>query len=290
MISNIAAADERYLTITADQTLDFLYIDEVRQLLIPNGGDVSTVDNVLLPPTSRLVAVQAMNLFSPACSGILASATDDYFITNSEWKCSNNSNNNWFRLDFDDSHWPNAMAYRRDRPGCTDVDDISENAEWIWSNNPSFDIFIFCRGYIKRNLTFTAYQTLLSIFINGIQQSIQNGGNVSAVDIILITSTDALVAVQAINLANVECSGILASATDDYLLTSSEWKCSADSQNNWFDLNFDDSLWSNAVVYDRSSCFNAPDLISENAQWIWTNNPIVAYCRGYINSFKQSSL
>ena len=97
----------------------------------------------------------------------------------------------------------------------------------------------------------------------------------------------------AIYLAQV-VAGVLASTTNDYLHTSSAWKCTKQSYSNWMQTNFDDysspNAWPIAVdehLNDASDIHGALPPISPAAAWIWTQNyasttiDTPVYCRGY---------
>lgn len=96
------------------------------------------------------------------------------------------------------------------------------------------------------------------------------------------------------------CPGLLASVTNDFLVTDGSWRCVGPSSYTagWNTLGFDDSQWMDTYVIGRNGNVTSPELcaglagvpsISANAHWIWTtsisdgapyDSPI--YCRGYL--------
>lgn len=127
-------------------------------------GNWSTADNLIFADNSRLIAVSGGE-FTMACPGILASVTNDFLVTNGNWKCSGPpSIAGWNTLGFDDSQWaaayvigPNGNVISPELcAGLAGVPSISANAYWIWtasiSDGAPFDSPIYCRGYLRKDI------------------------------------------------------------------------------------------------------------------------------------------
>ena len=137
-----------------------LYVDGVPHSLL-HGNNVSAVDEILLPPYGRLIAVTAIDTTS-TCAGILASVTGDYLVTDASWKCHTDSSPQWYTLGFNDLNWMNAYVIGPNNnvtwpPECSilnEVSSISQNASWIWTpsivNTPYYDDIIYCRAYLRK--------------------------------------------------------------------------------------------------------------------------------------------
>src|SRR6218665_2639021 len=143
----------------------------------------------------------------------------------------------------------------------------------------------------NETLVITAYERLMELFIDGQQQWLTNAGIWNLPDYIQLQPTNRLIAVEAANLGDPLCGGVLASVYDGSLLTDNEWKCSPFAQQNWEILGFDDSSWPNAVEYGSNGNHSNCDQqllvgnISSSSKWIWTAGlevDFVAYCRGYL--------
>ena len=142
----------------------------------------------------------------------------------------------------------------------------------------------------NETLVITAYEQLLGLYIDGQQQSLTNGDIWNLSDYIHLQPNNRLIAVEASNLGDPLCRGILASVYDGSLLTNSKWKCTLNIEANWTALGFNDSSWPNAVEYGRNGnhryCNQDQTIgnISSNSKWIWTSNAgyVVVFCRGYL--------
>lgn len=153
-----------------------------------------------------------------------------------------------------------------------------------------FNSCVFCS---ERWLNITAKEAF-NLYVDGEFVLAENSRNVSAVDSKPLTPVNRLVAVQGINIA-AGCPGIVASVTDDFLLTNSTWKCSDVSGGpDWAQLGFDDSSWPSAHQIQKNDGLSSPCVpalpniptISSNAWWIWIADTLleVVYCRGYLGT------
>ncbi len=65
-------------------------------------------------------------------------------VSNTQWKCTNQTEENWNTIDFDDSHWLPPMQVGHDVPiiGC--------NAMNIWSQNCTTEEYFYCRFTVRK--------------------------------------------------------------------------------------------------------------------------------------------
>lgn len=82
--------------------------------------------------------------------------------------------------------------------------------------------------------------------------------------------------------------GIIASSTDDSIVTDSTWKCTNVEEDGWMDIDYNDAAWPTAVpveekdlkMYDRDKKFGS------RAKHIWTAKKTdsydqTVYCRAF---------
>lgn len=285
------------LRLTGDRGLVLLYVDSVSYELDPDTSmDWQNPVYVRIPPTSRLIAVRGLDAVTENCSGIMASIGED-FVTNAiEWKCSSDNPDDWFTLGFNDSSWQRAVEYDKNEPPMThcphrtQVSDISANAYWIWSSDPS--VPINCRGYLydacesdpclnsgtcnpsfgsyscscgdrfsganceedmEMELVLTADRIVIALYVEGYFRALNltTSSNWTNTDHVFIPKTTSLIGIRGNNAVTSSCSGILASI-DDYFTTTVDWKCSTDNSPGWYSVGFNDSAWPNAVDYGRN--------------------------------------
>ena len=72
--------------------------------------------------------------------------------------------------------------------------------------------------------------------------------------------------------------GIIASTSDDSVLTNSRWKCSYNYTSSWAAVDFDDSSWQGAseIAQNGDKPWGIIKEISLNARWIWVGGQIGA--------------
>jgi len=142
------------LRVTASNSINFLYVDDVQLTPLDNSGDWRQVDRVPIEPFSRLVAIRANNVIS-GCSGVMVASFDtDYpVVSNRTWKCHNSPPNGWQFLGFDDSNWTPAHEVGFNGEivtGCSwfIIPEMPQEAHWIWTENYfDGDQIVSCRGY-----------------------------------------------------------------------------------------------------------------------------------------------
>ena len=134
----------RVLSITVDDAF-VLYIDGVEQPNLPNHGNWGATDTIEIPDDTEVIAIRAYNTIGIA--GILASTSDEYVLTNSTWKCTNNGHDDWMSVFYNDESWQNAISHASNgqgpwgpRPG------ISPKSKWIWTpSHTQKGLTIYCR-------------------------------------------------------------------------------------------------------------------------------------------------
>lgn len=153
-------------------------------------------------------------------------------------------------------------------------------------------------------LTITAKSTLYEIFVDGSPVPRCHCNDASFPEEIELQPDSQLIAVTAIDTTGT-CAGILASTTNDSLVTNPTWKCTTDPPPHWYTLGFDDTAWSDAyaigpnhnVTWPADCSNNALqgiDSISANAFWIWTPSILetpfydyIIHCRAYLRTLIQ---
>lgn len=145
------------LSLTATNSINFLYVDNVQITPLPNFGDWQQADKVPLETYARLIAIRANNVMG-GCSGLLAATSEHplghVVVSNSNWKCSAAAPSGWERLGYDDSAWDNATQVGRNgaiTSGCPwiPLSDFPTDAFWIWTPaHTDGDMVVSCRGYV----------------------------------------------------------------------------------------------------------------------------------------------
>lgn len=156
---------------------------------------------------------------------------------------------------------------------------------------------VFCESEFKRTMNITAKSVIYELFVDEIRQNLTHNDDWKTVDGLQLSPHSRLVAILAAD-SSETCAGILASVTDDYLVTDATWKCVVGPPPNWHRFDFDDSAWPSAYVIGPNGNVTWPDeckvltevpTVSQNANWIWT--PTIAgapvydhavYCRAYL--------
>ncbi|ESO04904.1 hypothetical protein HELRODRAFT_171906 [Helobdella robusta] len=76
--------------------------------------------------------------------------------------------------------------------------------------------------------------------------------------------------------------GFVASTADDYILTNSTWKCSMTYYEGWYEINYNDSLWSAAYYGSAQGDSDINSQLSAKAKWIIDSTDCldcIFYCR-----------
>lgn len=334
------------LTITAKSTLYEVFIDGTSVPLL-HGSNVSYPDEIVLLPHDQLIAVTGIDT-TGTCAGIIASVTDDIFVTNASWKCTTNPPPAWYTLGFDDDGWTDAYVIGPNHnvtspapcSALNGIPSISPNASWIWTpsilGTPLYDDIIFCRAYLptcdqpsvcqhggycnrnnvtlcsclpgydgifcenelERTLNITAKSVIYELYIDGISQNLTYSDDWRSAEHISLSSTNRLIAILAAD-SSEACAGILASVTDNVVVSDNTWKCDVGPPPRWYQFGFDDSDWPFAYVIGPNGGVTTPEAcrtslaeipsISSDANWIWTptiqDTPYydhVVYCRTYL--------
>ena len=125
------------------------------------------------------------------------------------------------------------------------------------------------------------------IYFNGVSQTIPAGGDDwTQTKCLPLPPAPVQIAVEGADVGIV--AGMLASVSDDILLTDSSWKCTKTLYTNWTSNTYNDSAWPGAYVIGLNglSPWGVRPGISIRASWIYTanygqtnaaNSPV--YCR-----------
>lgn len=145
-------AQGQELGVTATNSLNFLYIDNITMTPLPNSGNWMQIDKVELDPYARLIAIRGNNQLG-GCSGILVASFDSPhpIVSDRSWKCTATPATGWQFLGFDDSDWEPAVEIAKNGEIVTGcgwfiLQDMPTNASWIWTNINEDEI-VTCRGY-----------------------------------------------------------------------------------------------------------------------------------------------
>jgi len=137
------------LRLTADEVIVALYFngDQVPSISLPNAETYYKLDNVVLPPSTNVIAVKLFNSVGPY--GFIASSSDNRVVTNDSWKCtaSTPSTDDWIQPSYDDSLWPQAtqVSAAGTRPWEAKTNSpLSPSAFWIWTGKKT-DKNAYCR-------------------------------------------------------------------------------------------------------------------------------------------------
>src|SRR6218665_1263233 len=170
---------------------------------------------------------------------------------------------------------------------------------------PNGKYMLFLYLVTARNLSISAKSAVQELYVDGLRINLTFGNNWTVADEIELSNVNRLISVYAVDLTST-CAGILASVTDDYLVTDSKWKCTTITTPQWYSLGFDDTDWVEAYVIGPNGNVSWPEpckvlkeipAISQNAYWIWTSTILnapyydpVIYCRAYLRKFSTLKL
>ena len=100
---------------------------------------------IIIPSGTKVVAIHAKDYWSVA--GILGSFSNGQ-VTDATWKChSSPVPSKWALADFDDSCWPAAVKHgdHRSAPWNRKIQNIADDAKWIWTEDNKKDNEVYCR-------------------------------------------------------------------------------------------------------------------------------------------------
>lgn len=125
----------------------------------------------------------------------------------------------------------------------------------------------------------------LELYIDGAQVSdLPNANTWTAADAVRLPGSASLIAIKGETDGGVR--GLLASGA--FATTDGSWKCTNIFYNGWAGEDYDDSFWPAATVIGAhgDSPWGTISGISDDAQWIWTEKPLIGdasvkivYCR-----------
>ncbi|ESN94077.1 hypothetical protein HELRODRAFT_180245 [Helobdella robusta] len=233
-----------------------------------------------LPDELYSVAVLFYNDGGPG--GMIAKSSDGYVLTDGSWKCTDTFYEGWQKLDYNDSFWSDAIVGRRQ----TYVNSypIGEPAKWISERGDCYDChaYFYCKKNFIRMyilvicfLNFLIITTTTRATSNCFRRFEENGVGFCSCDrhaekVVLSMFTSG----QALTLCWMKCSqssscGLIAKTSDNYILTNSTWKCINDFYDGWFQVDYDDLFWPEAVVgfkQKKKGSLISVELL--DAQWI----------------------
>ncbi|ESN94080.1 hypothetical protein HELRODRAFT_180248 [Helobdella robusta] len=99
----------RTLLITADNILTEFYVNGKSISVnenFPHATSWDILDTYALIGPVYVIAVLSRN--TNLNGGLIAKTLDGYILTNSTWECTNDFHEGWYRIDYDDSSWPDA--------------------------------------------------------------------------------------------------------------------------------------------------------------------------------------
>jgi len=157
------------LTIAVDNYLNKLFFDgvQVPPSEYPNGNinQWRVPYTVSLPGTVKLIAVKVTNEEYNGYAGVLASDGLGSVLTNSNWKClqdSSVSSDQWMMPSYSDSAWPSAISNAGNIPSSWPwviIPGIAANAQWIWTTTmPTFERTIYCRLTVQKGESRVIYK------------------------------------------------------------------------------------------------------------------------------------
>ena len=127
-----------------------VYIDG--KLAGSNRGEFKAMQFTLHPGT-HVLAVKCINREGEA--GIMGSL-DNALVTDSRWKClgrerRHHLKGDWAKDFYDDSDWPHAVEYFPNRGWSIwgKIDDISDEASWIWTADKGKHEEAYCRRRVS---------------------------------------------------------------------------------------------------------------------------------------------
>lgn len=150
--------DQMYLSVTANRSFE-LYLDgrpATSLTGLPFASTWNTADTFIIPADTEVIAVRGFGTTSGR-SGLLASVTHNYLLTNESWKCSSSASSAWYDITFNDASWPSATP----TGVSVGIPRISPAANWIWTANsigPSnLDTPVYCRKKFPTDLCNVPY-------------------------------------------------------------------------------------------------------------------------------------
>ena len=104
--------------------------------------------SVLIPPNSRVIAVQCQDVGGK--EGLIGSTSTGIMTGQAGWVCTAREQRDWQLEEFDDSDWvtPDILG-ENGAPGFPFMDDIDINATWVWTEHmKGVEAAIWCRYHL----------------------------------------------------------------------------------------------------------------------------------------------
>ncbi|ESO04911.1 hypothetical protein HELRODRAFT_171913 [Helobdella robusta] len=147
--SDLSAIGEN-LTVEADDYLQEFYINGINVMSpsrFPHAKEWNTADMYNLKGDLFVIAVRAWNTI--AFGGVTISTADNYIVTNSTWKCRKDLTDGWYKINYNDSFWTDALEglntyYPTSSP--------LARYKWIFGPQACEHCDIYCRrSFIKKD-------------------------------------------------------------------------------------------------------------------------------------------
>ena len=111
----------------------------------PITNDFNQIISTPIPSNAQVIAISVTNIAGNA--GLRAAFSDESFVTDSSWKCSEKLVDGWQTIGFDDSSWP-APTTTGTPTSCSS---LPASAKWLWTERYySSIITIYCRKTLSK--------------------------------------------------------------------------------------------------------------------------------------------
>lgn len=113
-------------------------------------------------PGSHVIALRCKGKSPPFVKAIIGSLSNGV-VTDNTWKCTNSFSQGWNMRNYPDESWPMAASYGTNSPSTLPwgyFEGIEPKAAWIWTNDNTGDVEVYCR----RNIVFPCTKVKYSFF------------------------------------------------------------------------------------------------------------------------------
>ena len=151
----MSSGSGRLLTYIATDVSSVYFNGREQQVFGMESGDWKNGYSIQVPNDLQVIGIKSNATPYSEFSGIIASTNDDFILTNSSWKCTNQTpDTSWTDVCYDDTDWQTAsiQSYR--------VAGVSPLANWIWTNTRA-DLLVYCRLSLSTgNIALTTFLVL----------------------------------------------------------------------------------------------------------------------------------
>ncbi|ESO06570.1 hypothetical protein HELRODRAFT_160752 [Helobdella robusta] len=291
-------------SITVDNELSEVYIngDSVPiALYFPNAKNWMKTDAYNITGYLYALAIKSYN--AGGAGGMIAKTSDNYMQTNTSWKCTNMYYDGWYKMDYDDSFWPHAIAgiCESDKnpsrsnystlplkkafmkcsmrcsqsTNCVAYNFLTDSNQCQLFGKISMKYSLVPKTLFNQSLLITVDFKLAEFFVNGnsvpVESNFPNANEWTQIDSYQLVGPTYILAIKSHNTA----------AVDNYILTNTSWKCTNNSYAGWYEVDYDDSFWPDAIIGSKDSYSPAVSSIMKPAHWIVdsTDHGAEFYCR-----------